>query len=90
MNWLVKNRRGAQWNNTRDTAIALLALTDYLNVSHELAGGISYELAVNGERIATRTISAANALSVQAARNVDSFTAMMGIPALEGSVSRGA
>ena len=30
MNWLVKNRRGAQWNNTRDTAIAILALDDYL------------------------------------------------------------
>ncbi len=36
MNWLVNNRRGAQWNNTRDTAIAILALDDYLGVSGEL------------------------------------------------------
>ena len=29
-NWLVKNRRGAQWSNTRDTAIVVLTLNDYL------------------------------------------------------------
>ena len=26
-NWLIKNRRGAQWSNTRDTAIVLLAVS---------------------------------------------------------------
>jgi uncharacterized protein YfaS (alpha-2-macroglobulin family) len=62
MNWLVKNRRGAQWNNTRDTAIALLSLNDYLATSHELAGGVTYELTVNGGVIATKTITAASAL----------------------------
>ncbi len=41
MNWLVKNRRGAQWNNTRDTAIALLAMNDYLERSGELRGDVS-------------------------------------------------
>ena len=29
-NWLIKNRRGAQWSNTRDTAIVVLTLNDYL------------------------------------------------------------
>jgi uncharacterized protein YfaS (alpha-2-macroglobulin family) len=48
MNWLVKNRRGAQWNNTRDTAVALLALNDYLGASGELAGDAAYEVSVNG------------------------------------------
>jgi hypothetical protein len=33
MNWLVKNRRGAQWSNTRDTAITVLALGEYLRRS---------------------------------------------------------
>src|SRR5262249_44742973 len=32
-NWLIKNRRGAQSNNTRDTAITILALNDYLRTS---------------------------------------------------------
>src|SRR5690349_13585114 len=37
-NWLVKNRRGAQWSNTRDTAIVVLTLNDYLRTSGELKG----------------------------------------------------
>jgi uncharacterized protein YfaS (alpha-2-macroglobulin family) len=62
MNWLVRNRRGAQWNNTRDTAIALLALNDYLKASGELAGDVSYELTVNGKVIATKSLTAADVL----------------------------
>ena len=34
-NWLIKNRRGSQWSNTRDTAIVVLALNDYLRQSGE-------------------------------------------------------
>ncbi len=55
-NWLVRNRRGAQWSNTRDTAISVLALTDYLERSGELATDLEYELLVNGEPIARRRI----------------------------------
>jgi uncharacterized protein YfaS (alpha-2-macroglobulin family) len=62
MNWLVKNRRGAQWNNTRDTAISILALNDYLQSSGELAGDVSYELTVNGHTIATKKLTAAEVL----------------------------
>ncbi len=49
--WLIRNRRGAQWSNTRDTAMAVLALNDYLRVSGELAGEVAYEVAVNGRRV---------------------------------------
>ena len=62
MNWLVKNRRGAQWNNTRDTAVSLLALTEYLDRSGELSGDVSYELTVNGRVIATKKLTAADVL----------------------------
>jgi alpha-2-macroglobulin len=51
MNWLVKNRRGARWNNTRDTAIAILALDDYLGVSGELKGETTFEVSFNGRVI---------------------------------------
>jgi uncharacterized protein YfaS (alpha-2-macroglobulin family) len=71
MNWLVKNRRGAQWSNTRDTAIALLALNDYLQKSGELAGGVSYELSVNGKTIATKSIAAAEVLRAPSRFAVD-------------------
>jgi uncharacterized protein YfaS (alpha-2-macroglobulin family) len=61
-NWLVKNRRGAQWSNTRDTAIVVLTLNDYLRTSKELQPQLRYELLVNGTSIATRQITAADAL----------------------------
>jgi uncharacterized protein YfaS (alpha-2-macroglobulin family) len=71
MNWLVKNRRGAQWNNTRDTAVSLLALNDYLEKSGELRGDVSYELTVNGRVIATKKLSAADVLRAPSRFSVD-------------------
>jgi uncharacterized protein YfaS (alpha-2-macroglobulin family) len=61
-NWLVKNRRGAQWSNTRDTAIVVLTLNDYLRTSKELQPQLSYELLVNGTSIATKQITSTDAL----------------------------
>ncbi|MCU1267018.1 MAG: Large extracellular alpha-helical protein [Acidobacteria bacterium] len=62
-NWLIKNRRGAQWSNTRDTAIVVLALNDYLRKSGELQPVLSYELLVNGNLVATKQVTAEDALS---------------------------
>ncbi|HEX2121857.1 MAG TPA: alpha-2-macroglobulin family protein, partial [Thermoanaerobaculia bacterium] len=71
MNWLVKNRRGAQWSNTRDTAIAILALNDYLRASGETLGDVAYEVTVNGKVIASKTVTAAEALSAPSRFPVD-------------------
>ena len=71
MNWLVKNRRGRQWNNTRDTAIALLAMNDYLERSGELAGDIAYEVSVNGRVIATKALTAKEVLEAPSRFAVD-------------------
>jgi uncharacterized protein YfaS (alpha-2-macroglobulin family) len=62
-NWLIKNRRGAQWSNTRDTAITVLAMNDYLRVSGELSPEMEYELLVNGQSIAVKKLTAVDALS---------------------------
>ncbi len=59
MNWLVKNRRGAQWNNTRDTAIAVLALNDYLTASGELQSDAKWNVTVNGVPAESKSIDAA-------------------------------
>jgi uncharacterized protein YfaS (alpha-2-macroglobulin family) len=56
MNWLIKNRRGANWSNTRDTAIVVLAMNQYLKTSGELKGGIEYELLVNGNTITRQKV----------------------------------
>jgi len=71
MNWLVKNRRGTRWNNTRDTAIALLAMNDYLERSGELLGDVSYEVAVNDKVIATKTLAAKDVLGAPSRFSVD-------------------
>jgi uncharacterized protein YfaS (alpha-2-macroglobulin family) len=71
MNWLVKNRRGAQWNNTRDTAVTLLALNDYLGVSGELKGDVAWELSVNGKVIAAKRLSAADVLGAPVRFTID-------------------
>jgi uncharacterized protein YfaS (alpha-2-macroglobulin family) len=62
-NWLVKNRRGAQWSNTRDTAIVVLTLNDYLRTSGELQPAVGYQVLVNGSPVATRQITADESLS---------------------------
>ncbi len=59
-NWLIKNRRGAQWSNTRDTAMVILTLNDYLRASGELNAETEYELQVNGQAIATKKLTAAD------------------------------
>lgn len=71
MNWLVKNRRGAQWNNTRDSAIALLALNHYLSNTKELNRNISYQVLVNGKIVANNSISAKNMLSAPSQHAID-------------------
>ena len=62
-NWLIKNRRGAQWSNTRDTAIVVLTLDEYLRTTREIQPQMGYELLVNGKSIATKQINANDALS---------------------------
>jgi len=62
-NWLVKNRRGAQWSNTRDTAIVVLTLNDFLRVSGEAKTAVSYDVLVNGAKVATKQIAVDELLS---------------------------
>ncbi|MEI8012233.1 MAG: alpha-2-macroglobulin family protein [Candidatus Omnitrophota bacterium] len=58
--WLSLNRRGTTWKNTRDTAIAILALADYLKVSGELTPDYDYDVLVNGKSVQQGHVNAAN------------------------------
>ncbi|MBW2701738.1 MAG: alpha-2-macroglobulin [Deltaproteobacteria bacterium] len=71
VNWLVKNRRGAQWTNTRDTAIAVLALSDFLKASGELGSGSEYSLEVNGRVVAKRKLKVKEAIAGPSHIDVD-------------------
>jgi alpha-2-macroglobulin len=70
-NWLIKNRRGAQWSNTRDTAITLLALSDYLKKSGELNAEGEYAVSVNGTEITSKKFTAKEALSAPSRFQID-------------------
>jgi hypothetical protein len=52
--WLLKNRRGASWSNTRSTAISVLALTDYLRSRRPEASELAFDVEVNGRSLARR------------------------------------
>lgn len=49
--WMTLNRRGARWKNTRDTAIAILGLADYLKATRELAPDYGFTVYVNGKKV---------------------------------------
>ena len=70
-NWLIKNRRGAQWSNTRDTAIVILAMNDYLGQSGELEAEVEYQLSVNGTLVASRRITPEDTLSAPSRFTID-------------------
>lgn len=70
-NWLIRNRRGAQWKSTRDTAIVVLALNDYLETSGELGRSVAYELVVNGEQVASRTVTPEEILAAPSTYAID-------------------
>lgn len=63
MAWLTQNRRGAQWSNTRDTALAVLALNAYLETSGELARDLEYEVFVNGKSAGRAKLAAKDLLT---------------------------
>jgi hypothetical protein len=64
--WLVASRRnGVYWNSTRDTAMVILGLTEYLRVSQELTADYTFDLLLNGETVLTRRVTAAEAASGQ-------------------------
>ena len=71
MNWLVKNRRGAQWSNTRDTAITVLALNRYLEESGEMDAVLEYELLANGKLIASTDVTLSNVLEAPSVYPID-------------------
>jgi uncharacterized protein YfaS (alpha-2-macroglobulin family) len=66
-NWLIQNRRGAQWSNTRDTAMVVLALNDYLRVTKEAEGELGYEVFFNGKSLARRHVAGADIFSAPSA-----------------------
>jgi hypothetical protein len=58
-------------SNTRDTAMTVLALNDYLRQSGELAADAGYEVRVNGQTVANKTLNASEVLSAPSQFGID-------------------
>lgn len=59
--WLLLNRNyGTWWSSTKQTAMVLYGLLDYMQARHEMAADASVEVIVNGVTAGTRTFTAAS------------------------------
>jgi len=65
MHWLVRNRQASRWSNTRSTAIAVMALTDYLLIAGEMDVAADWRMVVNGQDVASGQLSFQNLLQHQ-------------------------
>ncbi|MCJ7511153.1 MAG: Ig-like domain-containing protein, partial [Dehalococcoidia bacterium] len=54
--WLMVARRDGHWETTQETAMSLLALTDFLEASGELKADYSYQVRVNGDVLSEKEI----------------------------------
>ena len=62
--WLVNHRDGGYfWLSTKQTAMVVFGLTEYLKASHELEADFQTELFVNGKQVAAKKFAAADALN---------------------------
>jgi uncharacterized protein YfaS (alpha-2-macroglobulin family) len=60
--WLVNHREGGYfWYSTKQTAMVIFGLTDYLKSSHELDANFRAEVYVNGKQVIARQFSPADA-----------------------------
>jgi alpha-2-macroglobulin len=65
--WLVKNRQnGYYWLSTKETAFAIYGLTDYLKVSEELSPDYTFEVYLNGVKVAEQHVGASDATNAPA------------------------
>jgi len=62
--WLVTHRdAGFYWYSTKQTAMVIFGLTEYLKSSHELEANFHADLFVNGKQIASRQFTTADSLN---------------------------
>jgi len=65
--WLVHNRsNGYYWRSTKETAFAIYGLSDYLKVSKELSPDYTFEVYLNGTKVAGQHVGASDATNAEA------------------------
>jgi uncharacterized protein YfaS (alpha-2-macroglobulin family) len=62
--WLAQHREGDYWYTTKQTAMVIQGLTEYLSLSGELANESDVEVLVNGTSVGKRHFGAADAFAL--------------------------
>ncbi len=55
--WLLSQKQGSVWHNTRRTSMVILALVDYLKISGELNPDYTVAVKVNGQQVLSRRMT---------------------------------
>ncbi len=76
--WLLSQKQGAVWHNTRRTSMVILALVDYLKVSGELAPDYNVAVKVNGQEVLSRRITRADVYQPEQRIKVESASLRSG------------
>jgi alpha-2-macroglobulin len=62
--WLVNHRDGGYfWDSTKQTAMVIFGLTEYMKTSHELDANFHAEVFVNGKQVSARQFTAADSFN---------------------------
>ena len=62
--WLVNHRNGGSyWDSTKQTAMVIFGLTEYVSATHELEANFKADVYVNGKQVMSREFTAADAFS---------------------------
>lgn len=62
--WLVDHRNGGYfWDSTKQTAMVIFGLTEYMKASHELDANFRAEVYVNGKRVMTKQFTSDDAMN---------------------------
>ena len=79
--WLVNNRDGGYfWDSTKQTAMVIFGLTEYLKASHELGANFRADVYVNGKQVMTKQFTAADAFNpVQPVIHLDASQLQSGV-----------
>jgi uncharacterized protein YfaS (alpha-2-macroglobulin family) len=60
INWLVQSRRGNYWASTKQTAMVVFAMTDYLNLTGEMNLDMNLSMDLNGKEVISERITKEN------------------------------
>lgn len=55
--WLLRERRGNHWKSTKDSALSLLAIAEFLKISSDASPNIEIEFTLNGRKLESYSVS---------------------------------